>query len=960
MPKDELNPAGGGPDAATGNRHESEAQASADSNNAPEHGESMGASTTRNVPESTESMGAATPRSQEPPSRERSTTRKTSAGSTNESPAIKTDQFTNQGVINVLLGRESSSQGAGQEEASLRNPTREFQFDPERTLLVEDGIVSASRLLRENAMLAIVSDQPEIALSAAKHVIDHHVGGHSRSLLCYNRRDADIECKGNANDKTQSGSQADYYSFQTLSVSLDVIPEDATVLVNLTAERQLDDARAFMAIFLARDTIKAFFDEFSLLLAKRRQQLIFLLPELVGADLALRGHLQVWRLDAIRILLAQECRETLDDTLAEVRRQIKQGLWGEDPARQLLRARADKSLHRRIKEFRDYSEADQRKDQQAFVAILHREAQYRPINEVVLFVGVWFRELAEPHFERVVEALLGDETMEAPSTAAPPSNKTQDGSSLFQSAPTSNQPSPIINVYASAAPPDHQATLNPNDLLTQTPARIALTELWRGRVRTEVVRDCRISLQTGIDGRKYFAFAEPHLAATARSALESEAPFHFNAYFPRILQAGLVFDRSLQIADSALHLIREGMRRASDEYDWRWLGAGIIGGLATHDLLDTENSSSFTELMRDFMIKVQERDFVMSRWTKLLQLLLDDERLAKVAKELLGNLIDLGQHVEVLDLVRRLRTSLGLDTIHWLKRLIAQGPPDVRCQAIGYLQVYVQTSAAQTPELVSMLRGWLPSNRDGRVRTTPLHAAAIWTPLLISVVALQRQDLAATIRPSLFPILADQKLPDLPATFAETLELILYPMRSGAPSNTLTEVGKLLSEGLLVQIPGVRSLLDDLGEVLSGGIVGEVPTDDGSELAPVLVLVLNQLRESAADASGGEPPNVEWDFSALLQLLVTAWFWILNDAADAKTIDATREKVAEVIVERLTPDQLQVMRSISNDARDLVNRIADDAGRPLRSHLLRFTSTSRSVNNALYAARKRRQSSTRG
>lgn len=460
---------------------------------------------------------------------------------------------------------------------------------------------------------------------------------------------------------------------------------------------------------------------------------------------------------------------------------------------------------------------------------------------------------------------------------------------------------------------------------------VACVDLWQ-RFRNQVVRDCCIALRSGVDGSKHFDFVAPHVAEVASQALDRESPFHFNTYFPRVLSAGLVFHGSDEVADCTIGLVREGMNRAKGEYGWEWLTGWIFSALVHLDLLEEHDCSSLEQLVKNFAVG-HHRLLVMSRWARLLQALLADQRLHKVAKDHIGSFIDAGRHDVVLALVGRLRTAEGMDTLHWLKRVIAEGN-EFRDAARTDLSKFLRNNWREKPELIESLSAWLPAEPPNE-SLLPLQWTAIWTPQHVALNDLYALDLSAAHRSNLFPILAGQDLPALPSVFAQALALMLYP----AKASTLYDV---------------RPLLDDLAALLSCGCRAQLRKGEVITTGPLLALILDQLRDQS---TGGDDDGPAWaqdaDFAAYIHLMLVAWFWVIQSVTEEGFALAVRASIADEVCKHLDKSSFNIMRKISNDIRRVLRTVKKEFDREPRKKLARLVSTSKVVSNVLSGAQKR-------
>jgi hypothetical protein len=352
------------------------------------------------------------------------------------------------------------------------------------------------------------------------------------------------------------------------------------------------------------------------------------------------------------------------------------------------------------------------------------------------------------------------------------------------------------------------------------------------------------------DGRRFIGFETSYLANLAREVLDEE-PFHFGKYHERVLASDLGFSRSEEVADSAIQLIREGMVYNSDQASTRWLLEWIRQVSVRLEILkQVDFEGQVFQYQR--LLEVEKGPRIIEGWSKLLAFMLQNERLAPVARDCLATLIDEGWLGLAIELVDGLRESPDFDPLIWIKRLAELDPAVFPGRTpFDLLRDYLYTHRYKRPELFGSLRDLCSYPRECD-SLTQLHKTAIDAVLTVCIDELFDKSFDAAQQPKvLFPVFGEDSLAG-PA-FESVLALIHHPC----------------AETVLIDL----QLVSWVAELLSGGILVpvQVPVDDEEgrgtcietqEWPIVSFLFIEQVLEE----------EVSEGFFALLLL---AWTWLL-------------------------------------------------------------------------------------
>lgn len=855
------------------------------------------------------------------------------------------------------------------------DPTKAFEFPKNYTdFKIESGLVDAGRKLMEESLVLISCDDHEIAVAGAKHLTQYCEGKDWTILRRFSKRDVSALDFG---DPSITEAKTDHmFSLNFLLYNIKKIGRNSTVIIDLTSEYSIEDARYFLSPFSDPEAQSGYFSSIRRVLSENYLRIICLAPQRIADSEILKGRVHVWNLGPLKTLVYHYFPSNSEELYRSLLEQISRKKWSGEPLDAVRIAINNGNFKDLIKRYDKSKKNENKEDEAGFIEYLSEENSIAALLEAVLFTAIYFPKLSEPHFEFVLSILVGDEPLVDPrinsiegdekkskvpfQTGSDRSQETKETSETKDYEVKITMSGDDISIMksnreSSNKEPDAQRSTHdgPNESLSRPREQTGnltsrekpktLMDLWRLGARKKISQYAKITLISIPNGRNYIWFKEPHLSALALEALKETDPFYFSKYFVRILESGLVFNNSKDIAESTLELIRQRMLLNPDLYDFKWLTAWVGKALFVLDLAQEIQPENLEQLSEQLQIISQE-PLYMIRWTQLLRMMLGDEKLSKVANEFLSSLIDLQQHDRILQFTSRLKDASGFNAMHWIKRLIAEGNPKMRARALNFLANYIRYNSTQRPEIFSTLIEWLPE-KESTDFLPPLQETALVLPILLTVNAILEFDLNINRTPSyIFPIvLIDSISPDTmgestPKTseiLSDFLTIMLHP-RQG--------FNYPLSKGLVTQL--IVFLFLDIR------IKVTVPKKDKRQKTGFIasVYLSKWLLEDKIFA--------EHPYDNLLALILVSWSWMLY-AGPKESQDRIigESRLAQICLEynrRLPNHRTKRIRSFISKIRKLISNaklFIPSSEKKNKKRLSRFRYISKTVGNCLYKNR---------
>ncbi|HEX8907018.1 MAG TPA: hypothetical protein VF771_19365, partial [Longimicrobiaceae bacterium] len=286
----------------------------------------------------------------------------------------------------------------------------------------------------------------------------------------------------------------------------------------------------------------------------------------------------------------------------------------------------------------------------------------RPLHVAARYAGGFFPRLAPAEFDRLIIALLGDETVSVP--IPPPPQPAGDGA------------------------------VRPTEAWKEK----RLAELWREGA-DRVLKECRLVVARDAASGPGIAFAEPGLGERVRGWFEGESPFYLHARFRAVHHARLLFDPSDALAARVVRMTVEMAEAYPDSYGRDW----VLG------LLDGERATAHN----------------FNRSADLLRGMCEHAALVSTVHAVLEQLLSTGSQRATLELVTRLRFAPGFDVFPWLQRLVDGRDEAVRDSAYRFLYDELTGMGLQVYPTLQGVARWLPHRELDPDEYRPSHRLSL-------------------------------------------------------------------------------------------------------------------------------------------------------------------------------------------------------------------------------------------
>jgi hypothetical protein len=851
--------------------------------------------------------------------------------------------------------------GKAKIKTNLLDPTIPFSLiDVSEDYNIEDEFITATKKFVNEAFVLIACDDHSIGIAAARQLNQYSASSEKRSTRKFSKQSIK-----NINTSITSAELEDNFSLIFLQNNFSNMPKNTTIIIDLTSEYSIEDARNFLSHLLNPKAQEGYFEDLKRQLIMYSLRIICLAPQKIMEMKAMKYRFHIWQINPIKILIYYHFPTEAEKLFKTISKQIELGKWGENPLDDVKNTINEKTFIQFIDQYAKQDENEEETDLKHFLALLKYNNSFSAITEAVLFTSLYFPKLSEPLFEEVLAVLLGDATIADYVKDKPiigkPENKT--GANIDESKHHAEK-SFNITVKINDADITENKTDHPPPEMKQSDSaerhiekeqssgielwntdisqfaldkESGLIELWFKGARKIISHNTKITLINVPNGRSYIWFKKPHLSKAASEALKITDPFYFSKYFTKVLESGLVFHNSKFIADSALELIRQRMLLNPDLYDYRWLSSWVGKALIMLEIVQDVHPENIEEFDEQLRILASE-PLLMERWTKLLKMMLGDEKLSKVTNEFLSNLFNIRQYERVLQFTVRLKDTPEFDIVYWLKRLIAESDEEVRQNSFHYLANFYHHNILQKPEIIETFLSWLPSN-ETEDNLPPLQQTALLIPLLSVVEAICDFDIETKVIPdTIFPltITSGENNIELSKVFKSIMTILLHTRQGFDREST---------QNILIRI--AAKIFNEISTSASNSTKNknDSSTNNTVILADHIVL-LPIVQKSPIDI--------------LLSFILIAWAWQLlscpKNSSEYKNAMVILDKICEEVVDKISKDRLINMRDFIRESRKLVSDCKSGVKqKDQRIILSKYISVSRQLANSLYQKRKERK-----
>jgi hypothetical protein len=366
-------------------------------------------------------------------------------------------------------------------------------------------------------------------------------------------------------------------------------------------------------------------------------------------------------------------------------RQREEGRWSRDDqefCHEVRRAVRRKELEARVKDG----------GQPAAAGHEYPLGRRQPVHTAALYAAAYLPGLGPAEFDRVVTALLGEDTVPLP----PP-------------ATTGGQQEP------------------------QAPVQKRLAEVWRESA-DQVMDECHLTTVRDPSAGVMVEFVETGAGESVRGTFESAHTFYLNGRFRALHEAGLLFSGSEAAASRVVGLTVEMAATYPESYGTEW----VVQQLAHEGVL---TSGAETRRVR--------------RAAELLRALGEHDATRPLVDAVLGRLLSGGAPTTVLRLTRRLRFAPTFDAFRWMRQLIDQAPEEVRRETYRLLYRELMVMDLEIYAVLHAVATWLPPADQPAERHSPSARLALRLLLEYAADRTERVDVADYgAWPSRHPLLA--------------------------------------------------------------------------------------------------------------------------------------------------------------------------------------------------------------
>jgi hypothetical protein len=440
------------------------------------------------------------------------------------------------------------------------------------------------------------------------------------------------------------------------------LPPDANRNSVVQVEVFYDNARTQFNE-LIRDSIRVHFFESDL-----RQHGVYLLcltsPKYLAELSGDPPSCAQWVMPFLRPLLKLHFPDRYLELEARILTQREQGLWSSDD--EVFCRRLKKLIHEEqlVKEVENPKQPEFKPASSIF-----RDDDH--IGKSILYVATYFPGLAAGEFSQLVDALLGDRKM-------------------------------VVSI------PEYRQTGDQTLELVYSKTERCLIDVWRDNT-DQFIRTWLCETDSTKDSAKVIDFTDYRLRDELKAFLERERSFFLKDQFNRLQNNGFLLHESSRVTEGLTRLSSAMFLQYPDEFNKDWLidlvgkardGFGLGGEIMQ---FISRNAPGALSLL-------------FSRISAFMGQLLENSRTKDMVVACLGDLMRLGRHDVIFQLVKRLKSAPGIDEFYWIMQLLERADADTKSLAYGHLYNHVKRHGRQILEEDGLLGRWFPKDapKEGR------------------------------------------------------------------------------------------------------------------------------------------------------------------------------------------------------------------------------------------------------
>jgi len=288
--------------------------------------------------------------------------------------------------------------------------------------------------------------------------------------------------------------------------------------------------------------------------------------------------------------------------------------------------------------------------------------------DTVMYAGTFFTDLKPREFDRVVNLLLGSRTKTITvSTVSKNANGTSEQVQVEQQKP--------------------------------------LVELWRESM-DRIKAECLLTASPSPEGASVVNFRNHQFHEDLRDYLCSSYPSFLNTQLEHLMDAGLLFDSSANVAIKLANLVAE-VAVTDSEYLEEWFERLLdeVEGF----FVEPDSIRAVGPILQP-LAGLNDREAqtrLCKRIALLIKRMLEAFQLKDTANGLLEQIMRRQLFLHVLEIVKTLRFTADFDEFHWFKQLIERGDAECRRKTVLSLSYRMHSIGPRVYQMLREMDSWV-------------------------------------------------------------------------------------------------------------------------------------------------------------------------------------------------------------------------------------------------------------
>jgi len=455
----------------------------------------------------------------------------------------------------------------------------------------------------------------------------------------------------------------------------------------------------------------------------------------------------------------------------------------------------------------------------------------------------------------------------------------------------------------------------------------SLVAVWKAQ-KDKILNDCYIMVITLKDSTKrVLDFSFPYLRRIVKRYLEGEKAYYLDGQFERLKKDGLLFDDSLKIRECVANLATDMAASNPEVYEENWLFEWIA---ALGNIEQESPGGVREEILRDVIQPMtnEKKQRVFSRMAYLIRNMMQHSSLHQTVREFLrrflNGLINLGVHLEVLEIVRRMRFIPDFDQLHWIEQLLKREDEKTHGKTSQFLYNYIKYSASHFNEVIKQLY---------ENPLSSVHMFPVFIDFLVkSTVTFKKSQDADPTNHTLLAALIEENGDR--QTFAK---LLFHPDSLTRFLRRLERkplMNLILAKGILTLRSGNYTLAKAEQEQLFFSLASSLAPSLDRNLRQRQISNRPELQQLLADASNQSITLIKRWVADIISVLIAEWFVIIHGLEDSqqneegiKIFDQFLEQIIDAVPERKkerTKELMACWKKMAGLIRNVINNIKQE------------------------------------